>query len=210
MAKIKDHNLIPPGGWRFVERATGLRFEADNWNDLVAAVTRHRQYKGLSIEGLVDEIEEQLCMGLSTEFCKPAPGEDYRPVNDLTQALTTEMAISANRALVETLKRAVLGESVWNDPAEAKARADVCRTCPFNKPTKNCSCHAVYRAINLLIPKAREQPGLGVCMACGCSLQAKVNLPAEVVVASQNPSTVFPKWCWQKNSAVPFEAGSNP
>ena len=210
MARIKNFNLIPPGGWRFVERSTGVRFESDCWTDLVRAVRDHRKYKGLPTDTVEQDIEEQLCTGLSTEYCQPAEGEDYRPVNDLTQQLTTEMAISANRALLETLKRAVTGESVWEDPAVVAGRAEICRTCPFNKPSKNCSCHNVYRAINLLVPRAREQAGLGVCMACGCSLQAKVNLPMSVIRASQNPGTTFPDWCWQKNSAVPFETASNP
>jgi len=210
MAKIKNFNLVPPGGWRFVERTTGVRFTKDNWSDLLRAVTEHRKYKGLPTETVSDEIQEQLCSGLSTEFCQPADGENYQPVNDLTQQLTTEMAISANAALTATIKRAVEGQDVWNSPEESAARAAVCRTCPFNKPTKNCSCHMVYRLINMMIPASRTHDGLGVCMACGCSLQAKVNLPMEVVQASQNPSTSFPEWCWQKNSAVPFETSANP
>lgn len=200
MATLNSKRDIPPGGWVYVERETGQRFSEFNFPDLLAKVTAHRTYKGLPLEGLANIIEEQICIGLGTEFCKPAPGEDYRPVKDLTQALTTDMAVGANKALLEFVK----GGLAWEEAEEVKRRAAICRNCPFNKQASGCSCHAIYRMLELLVPGAKKQPGISVCMACGCSLQVKVNMPVPVVTASLTPGTAFPTWCWQ-NGMQPLD-----
>lgn len=197
MATLKALRDVPPGGWKYVERETGQRFESDDYDGLKAAVRRHREYKGLPVDDLDTLIQSQLCLGLSTEHCKPAPGEDYRPVTNKTQSLTASMALAANKAFMAF---ALIGFT-FNEKAEADRRAAICRTCPFNTPASGCSCHAIYRTIEATIPAARKQPGISVCMACGCSLQAKVNLPDSVVVASASPDVVFPTWCWQREIA---------
>ena len=193
MATLKNSREVPPGGWVYVERETGLRFAEDSFSDLVKRVTDHRNYKGLPVDDVPRLIEDQICLGLGPDICNPRPGEDYRPIKDLTQNLTSDMAAAANRSLIEFVK----GGLQFNDRTESVRRADICRTCPFNKPASGCSCHTIYRMIELLIPKSRQQPGVSVCMACGCSLQAKVNMPDSVVIASNSAATAFPPWCWQ-------------
>lgn len=207
MATLRNMRDIPPGGWHYVERATGVRFEADSFDDLVRKVKSHREYKGIDVATTGIDVQRQLCLGLTDAECTPEPGETYRPVKDLTQSLSTDLAVSANRALLQFVK----GGMQFVDPAVAESRAAICRTCPFNKPAKNCSCHAIYRMIQLLIPSSRQKEGISVCMACGCSLQAKVNMPQEVIDASNAPETVFPDWCWQAaKSAEPVEPSPNP
>lgn len=194
MALLKSSREVPPGGWKYVERETGQRFESDDYDHLVASVRRHREYKGLPVDDLDTLIQSQICLGLTTEECRPQPGETFRPVTNLTQRLTADMALSANKALLVWLK----GGMDLVDKAEADRRAAVCRTCPFNTPASGCSCHGIYRMIEFLTPTARRQPGLSVCMCCGCSLQAKVNLPAEAVRASLSKEVSLPPWCWQR------------
>jgi len=197
---LKNLREVPPGGWKYVERETGQRFEADCYEDLVGEVRKHRAYKNLAVDDLDSLIQSQMCLGLSTEQCRPVPGEDYQPVTNLTNRLTGSMAASANKALVGFMA----GGFQFNDKAEADRRAGICRTCPLNTLASGCSCHAIYRALELTIPKARKQPEISVCMACGCSLQLKVNLPDTVIKDSMNPESVFPPWCWQR------EMGGNP
>jgi hypothetical protein len=194
MALLKSSRDVPPGGWKYVERETGQRFESDDYDHLVATVRRHREYKNLPVDDLDNLIQSQICLGLTTEECRPLPGEDYRPVSNLTQRLTADMAASANKAFFEFAK----GGFHFVDKAEADRRAAICRNCPFNTPASGCSCHGIYRTIEFLIPSARRQPGLSVCMCCGCSLQAKVNMPDDVVRASLSPEVSLPPWCWQQ------------
>jgi hypothetical protein len=197
MALIKSFRDVPPGGWRYLQPETGVNFTSDNYEDLIRQIIPHRQYKNLPHESVHLDVQRQLCSGLSTEWCHPEVDEIYRPVKDLTARLTTSMALSVTKAIVAALAEVATGKSPLAPVQEAQRRAAICRGCPFNKPSSLCSCSAVYKAIEAAIPKDRRQPGISVCMACGCSLQAKVNLPMDVVSASNQPDTVFPAHCWQ-------------
>lgn len=209
MALIKSFRDVPPGGWRYVQPETGVRFECDTFEGLVAMVRPHRDYKGIGHDTLSQDIQRQICAGLSTSWCQTEPGEDYRPVEDLTSRLTTGMALSLGKAVVGALAEVAAGRTPLCSLEEARARAAVCRGCPFNKPASLCSCSAVYKAIEASIPKDRRHPGISVCMACGCSLQAKTNLPLEVVNASNSLEVVFPSWCWQRPGAPLQGTGSS-
>ena len=194
MASIKHFRIVPPGGWRYLQPETRVWFTSDTFADLVSQVTIHRGYKGLPTENVGTDIERQLCWGLTEEQCQPEPGEDYRPVRDLSSELTVGMALSFSKALVAFFSGG--GQIVPKE--ESARRADICRGCPFNKPSKSCPCTSVYSLVEAFIPKDRKETGVSVCMACGCSLQAKVLVPAEVVAASLPPETVVPPWCWQR------------
>jgi len=194
MARIKHFRIGPPGGWRYVEPSTGLRFSSDTYEDLTSQVRVHREYKGIPLEGLARDIETQMCSGLSEEWCQPEPGEDYLPVRDLTSELTTGMALSLGKAVAAF----VASGAAFVPKAQAESRAAICRGCPFNKPSKLCSCSAVYSVVEALIPKDRRETGVSVCMACGCSLQAKVNLPDATIAASLAAGLTLPPWCWQE------------
>lgn len=202
MATIRSFRDTPPGGWRYVQPETGVRFESDNWDDLLRQILPHRRYKGIPLETLEQDVQRQLCLGLDEAWCRPEPGEDYRPVKDLSSRLSTPLAFSLTRAIAGAVAEVAAGRAALADPAEAARRADICRRCPFNKPASMCSCSAIYKAIDLAIPKDRRLVGLGVCMACGCTLQAKVNLPQAVVEASNSPDVVFPSWCWQPGAPL--------
>jgi len=201
MALIRSFRDVPPGGWRYVQPETGVRFECDTFEGLVAMVRPHRDYKGIPSTTLAADIQRQLCISLDTSWCAPEPGEDYRPVEDLTSRLTTSMALSLGKAVAGVLAEVAAGRTPLCPPEEAAARAAVCRGCPLNKPASLCSCSAVYKAIEASIPKDRRQAGISVCMACGCSLQAKANLPLGVVQAANSPGVTFPPWCWQRLDA---------
>lgn len=194
MARLKHHSIVPPGGWRYVQPETAARFAGDTLPELVRQVRAHREYKGLAVDSVALDLERQLCAGLDGDWCTPEPGEDYRPVRDLTAELTTAMALSLGKAITAF----VAGGGQFVEKAEAERRAAICRGCPFNKPAKLCACSSVYGVVEVLIPKDRKEPGVSVCMACGCSLQAKVNLPAEVIAASLVKELVLPNWCWQR------------
>lgn len=200
MALLKHLRIVPPGGWRYVQPETAVRFESDDFDDLKRQIKAHRTYKGLPLDTIDHDVQSQLCAGLGPEWCTPEPGEDYRPVRDLTAELTTGMAISLGKAVTSF----VAGGGELVDKATAERRAAICRGCPFNKSAKLCSCSAVYAVVEALIPKDRREPGISVCMACGCSLQAKVNLPNEVIAASLSPETVLPSWCWQNEARHPL------
>jgi hypothetical protein len=199
MATIKDLNTIPHGGWRYIQPETGARFEGESLRELAAKVSAHRAYKGLPADDVALDIQRQLCVMLSDGQCAAEEGEDYRPVKDLSASLTLSMAVSLGKFLVNHFSNG--GELVPKE--EAERRAAICRTCPLNKPARLCPCFAAYKAIEFCVPPDRKPEGISVCMACGCSLQAKVNAPIEVIHASLPEDIVLPSWCWQARPATP-------
>lgn len=194
--------MTPPTGWSYRERATGQWFFHTTRNELIQKVREHREYKGLPLDTIVADIEDQICLRLDERWCRACDGETYTPIKDRTTGLTTEMANAANRAIISFIKGAVVsflkGESPFVAPEVAKARAATCFGCPFNKPLNGCSCQEAYKVIEALIPAKRHQPGSHICAACGCSLQAKINMPDDVIRASITPQMTFPPWCWQR------------
>lgn len=195
--------MIPPGGWTYRERATGHWFVADSRAILIKDVVAHREYKGLPTDTAEHDIEEQICLRLDDRWCRACDeGERYEPVIDRTKGLTTEMAFAANRAIISFIKGAIValftGKSAFVDPEVRKARADICRGCPFNKPLNGCSCQEAYKVIEKLIPEKKQEPGVHICASCGCSLQAKINMPDAVIRESMAPGMTFPPWCWQR------------
>lgn len=204
MATLKDrtHTVTPPGGWRYVQPETGVQFATRSWQSLVSEVREHREYKGIPVETVELDIERQICMRDTGGQCIPEPGEDYRPVADLTARLTTSMAVSLTKGVATFLA----GGAQWVDKAEAERRAAICRGCPFNKPASLCSCSSVYKLLDSLVPSERHLQGVSVCMACGCTLQAKANMPIEAVQASLPPGITLPPFCWQKDSRQPLAA----
>lgn len=208
MALIRSYRDVPPGGWRYTQPETGVSFSSDNYDDLIRQIRPHREYKGLPVESVELDVQRQLCLALTESQCKPEPDEVYRPVTDLTARLTTGMALSLGKAVVAALAEVATGKLPFATKEEAAARAATCRGCPFNKPASLCSCSPVYKAIEATIPKDRMQAGISVCMACGCSLQAKVNLPLKVVKAGNSSEVVFPPWCWQRPDA-PLNGGGS-
>lgn len=198
MAMLRDrrHVNVPPGGWRYVQPETGVWFNSDTFEDLVSAVSRHREYKGLPRDDIPGDVEHQICTSLGPDWCFPEFGEDHRPVRDRTAELTTAMVLGLSKALAVF----ILKGAVFVDAAEAEARAKTCRGCPFNKPASACACAKAYDVIESLIPQDRRLAGISVCMACGCSLQAKANLPLEVIKAVLPADMVLPSWCWQRDA----------
>lgn len=58
------YHAIPPGGWWFLEKRTGLRVEAETFHGLVDQVIEHRKYKELEPTDHAEvwrEVEQAIC-----------------------------------------------------------------------------------------------------------------------------------------------------
>jgi hypothetical protein len=193
MPALKSLNNVPPGGWRYLQPGTNVWFYENNWDLLVSKVQTHRKYKDIEVGDVSADIQAQICMSMTNGECRPVGDEEMRPVIDRTSRLTPDMVMSLSKGLLSFILRG----ATWVDKEEADRRAEICRGCPFNKPAALCSCSAAYQTINKVVPAERIPAGIDVCMACGCSLKAKVNLPIEVVADSLQKDQQFPSFCWQ-------------
>ena len=188
--RLIHESIIPRGGWAYLEPKTGVWLHGDDFFSLVAQVRAHREFKGIQIDTLVDDVTTQVCQRLGPAAC--TEWDEYYP--DKTDQLSQELMFSFNSAVLEFLK----GGLQTVDATEASRRAEICRRCPFNKSTKTCSCSLFYKALNAALPASMKDPSLQVCSVCGCSLQAKVWMPENVINASSS-GTAFPSHCWQKD-----------
>jgi len=204
MATLISDSRVPYWGWYYVEQSTGYRFEGSSYQDLVSKVRLHRAHAGLSVDGVEEDIQRQLCLRLDRASCRPEPGEEYRPVEDKTRAFGADHLVRANKALASFLAS---GAS-FVDTSLLDWRADVCARCPFNRPVGSCSCSFLYAMVKSSVPEERRRPWLGVCAACGCSLALKANLP-QAVIENSNTDEIrenLPPWCWQSVPAQDQEA----
>jgi hypothetical protein len=196
MAILRRQQEIPPD-FRYVQMETGCDMTAATPGQLVRKVIEHRLHKGLGPlepEEVWLEIQRQICSGLGPIYCRPEPGEKWRPIKSLARELTLEKVQAFSEGLIAFFRSGAR----LVDEEVAKARGDTCRGCRFNIHAKGCLCEPFYKLIALLVPKARQQKDLRICAACGCSLQAKVNLPDESVRQSNaGRDLVFPDYCWQ-------------
>jgi hypothetical protein len=194
MAKLMNKRETPPTQWRYVEMETGYLFEGIDYEDLVRKVRVHRDYKGLpsDLATVQELVDTQLCLTLPDGVCRRGPG-DIPQIEDRTHAISGVQIMNFNKALFTFLKEGMSFE----EKEEAERRADVCAKCPLNKSLKQCSCSTFYKVVEKMIPEHRRDRRISVCAACGCSLQAKVNMPGSVLKASSDPALAFPEWCWQ-------------
>lgn len=154
-------------------------------DDLVAQVIGHRRHKGLGRTQrteISEDIERQVCERLGPEQCQPEPGEDWRPVKDIGRNISLEQVRAFSSFALAHMKNG--GELVAVDVA--RARAEKCLDCQFNQQITNCgACEKIYELVEKLVPADRRFDGLSVCRVCGCGLKVKVNVPIEVIRASE-------------------------
>lgn len=187
--RLTHTDCVPRGGWKYFQPETRIWITGDDFYSLRDRVKAHRKWKGIPDETADQDIIKQVCMRTGPGGCREY--EEYYP--DKTDQMTQENMFAFNRALMAFLKEK--GQTVSEQ--EAQRRAEICRSCPFNKPAVNCSCSTFYKAMSALLPSKMKLEGLEVCSVCGCSLKAKTWMPESVVSASSD-GTAFPKWCWQR------------
>lgn len=196
MARLKHRNQRPPGGLKYVQAETRLLLDGDNYNELVKKVLAHRQYKHLpraTKQEVEEDVERQMCARLSKNEChSEGPNDELRPVEE-NLVLTVS---SVTRFTAAALRWLATGAEVV--PMEQlKKRQEICATCPLNTSLRACKCSLFYKSIDALVPQARRHPDLRVCSACGCSCQAKVQMPLKMVIdADEGRNIRYPTVCW--------------
>lgn len=198
--KLLTNSTVPPGGFRFTEKATGEKLTAPTWPDLIDVVRRHRQANGITTNGdLEAEIEDQLCQVLPAGFCKRESGGAYDP--HIAHSIGVSQMIEGTKTLLAWYLSG--SQRVTQDVANNRAR--VCSGCHFNQLPSGCtSCNqnAVHEVVNKITggEKPEGASHLEGCLICGCSLKAKVWLPLETIQKHTSDETngKFPEWCWAK------------
>lgn len=184
----------------YFQKETEFTIKAENRDNLVDLVVKHRQYRNLHPQqpALVAlDIERQICVRLGHDECRPEGGEDKWVARDGRKPGVTMSGVLAfsKAALAFIASGAELAPM-----EEVHRRAAGCRGCPLNQPMTGCACNIFYKALDAAIPRSRKLEGLHVCRACDCSLVAKVNLTAEqIIVSNKGRQITWPaQECFQR------------
>lgn len=201
MALLKRTNTTPPGGWVYLQAETQFTMKAENLDALIGLVVAHREYRSLTPVDrptIQKEISRQICSKLGHGDCKPEGKDDPWVARDGTKPIVRmSQMIAFSKAAMAFVASG--GELVPME--EVHRRASICLRCPLNQPVVGCSCGIFYKAIAAAVPASRTIEGLNLCMACSCSLVAKVNLTEEQVRISNDGRKIdWPEGvgCWQK------------
>lgn len=197
MAVLKHQGTAPPGGFKYKQLETGLTMTGDSLQDLVAKVASHRRYKGLKPDGeemIALEVQRQICTRLGKEDCKEETGGDKWVPVPVMPRFTLQDFLAFSRTMLEFIK--VGGAIVPID--EAQRRRAICVACPLNQRATGCKCSVFYKAVEAAVPKERRWDDLHVCQLCSCSLQAKVQVPMDVLIADRRKID-WPVHCWMKD-----------
>ncbi len=198
MATLKHRNTQPPGGFSYYQKDTRYLLKGDSLGELTDRVVRHRKYRNLlptDAETVQLEIERQICTRLGSYHCRAEGTEDeWVPIENHGPLVTLSAITGFSAAALEWIKTG--HELVPIE--EANRRRDICISCPLNSPVGGCKCSAFYNLVSSIVPRERQLEDLYVCHACACSLQAKANLPMNVVHESNEGRKLdFPAYCWQ-------------
>jgi hypothetical protein len=145
---------------------------------------------------VLEDIERQVCERLGPELCQAESGEDWKPVKDIGRNISLDQVRAFSSFALAHMKNG--GELV--PVGNARTRAEKCLDCQFNQQITNCgACEKVYEMVEKLVPAERRFGGLSVCRICGCGLKVKVNVPIEVIRASEEERSLqYPPAgkCW--------------
>ncbi|MGB2185068.1 MAG: hypothetical protein ACPH5P_00165 [Akkermansiaceae bacterium] len=180
-------NFPAPYAWTEPDGTT-LR-PVRNISQLLHFISSHRTHHGGDLApGWEHRVCNQLCEQPELESCcSPGDGTYTRKVSVMD---IKRFALTATRWVAEG------GKLVDSDTAHQ--RASVCASCPENVKASGClGCSAVVpkllKLLNGNTTSYDEQ--LKACNVCGCQLQAKVWMPAEVM---SEGAEGFPDHCWIK------------
>jgi hypothetical protein len=201
MARLNNQWETPPDGWVYTQLETQTRIELQpngSLPELVNLVVEHRRWKGLHPQDHASvrlDVERQICASMPPGVCQGEAGEVYEPLNDQSRVLNLDKIQSFSRGLLEWVRTGaqMVAEEI------GLARGDVCRGCPFNKTPKSCSCAPLWLLLASIIPSHRRQHNLHICGICGCTLEAKVLAPADVLRETERGlNHRYPPHCWMR------------
>jgi len=189
-----DLRTTPPSGWRYVEE-TGVSFTHHNYTAIMSMIREHRRAVGLPIHGdWIEQVKARMCEQNPSMRCHDAEVKERVWLAEDVMRFAT------------TLKEKIVSGEPMVDDTEQSRRATICAACPKNGYIACRICGPLGELITSLLgghkppPEANELHGKA-CLACGCSLAAKINYPLSVlqnVDAQLGTQPDYDSRCWMR------------
>lgn len=175
-AYIINKKQIPyGGGFHYTDPNSGMDIFGTTFQMVIDRTVEHRRANGYPIGlGLVDEIEEQLCLTYPNECTEgdgSIPRKTQHTLQDIVNGTRVMLAFKSSGSNIVSRE-------------EAERRAKICIGCPYNASfIKPCSgiCQELRSLVNWIIDQQGTQydSKLHSCNLCGCFLQASIWLRLE-------------------------------
>ncbi len=199
--KLKDLSLVPPTGYAYTCPCCGVQIDGRSLYETVRMVTAHRIANGLSRANEIDvdeDVQTQLCQQLGDSFCKNIAADSWNFRMDI------DTIKAGTRTLMSWATESVKGGNPYCSQEEAERRAAICATCFANKRMGECLSCGLGNLISSLMAESVDagttklDDKLQSCMVCGCLLQKKVHIRADLIKSSDIQKAAYaeiPK-CW--------------
>lgn len=182
---------IPPGGWKYVQPETETEIRGGDYYSLIEKVRRHRHLNYLDTREIEDQVQAQICEGMST---------DARAIYCRDSAVHPNLEPHASIAFddVKHFLKTIRNTRRFVAQSEADRRSEICASCPRNTAIAGCSACRNLIGLVFNVIGNRHTPldaRLRACGVCGCELKTAVHLPLEAFpkVAGHE----YPPWCWR-------------
>lgn len=193
-----NKSVVPPGGFVYVEPASGVEFRHTVFDEILNRVRLHRIANGFPLPpGWQDEVESAMC-----EHHGPETWQFVDESSDNREPRRVHISDVLNFvAVVRAWVAAEQGEK-FVSPEEAERRAEICAGCPYNQAIDGCQpCQdlagKVYRLLGGRTTKWDHM--LKGCAICSCS-GAQVHITLRILHKGVPPemNEKFPTGCWKK------------
>jgi hypothetical protein len=200
MRKLLTYDVSPPvdgedRSYRYTHPESGhVTFASDYWT-WKQKILEYRKDNGLSIDGVMERAEDQLCGTLPPDRCSYEAG-DPAPIS-------VNFGVGKVREWVTSVINLITGPEGFVDQETAETRATTCVRCPYNVQVEGGCGGGCQKLVEMFTPgmlkrKTRQDERLKSCAVCGCFNRVSVHFPLTVLEKSANVGADWPDWCWHK------------
>lgn len=196
MLTIGETFATPPGGWRFTDPVSGMKFPVTTGSvatlrSILSEVATHRTATG----GDLNPGWEERVVDL---MCQQHP--DYPCVHDVDPGMRSLRFSDVVRFLTVMAEHVSNGLETVSDE-EANRRELICLRCPKRTSESFCAgCKSLKRTVESVVKhkQTKHAADIGSCHVCGCLLKVKLWMPLEVL---GNDGLDYPPHCWLSPTA---------
>lgn len=183
-------NLYPRDGYMFKDTDGSIHRSTKGWKDLIVRVGDYRRRNGKPMGNVEAEVHAQACQN-NPSYCY----DSDRVVTQVQNYPVKTLKSSVLQWLADVRRRKPELQFV---PAElAAARANVCASCPFNKPLPSGGCSSCKAAIGEIraqvLANKKVDQRLHTCERLGVDNAVLSHLEHPTM---ENPN--LPDHCWFK------------
>jgi len=190
MLEPVNKNETPPGGYKYTDPRTGMKFDDNSIFGIYPRVSRAWFANDI-------EFPDNWKAVIDHEICEQNPQMESREIGVPERVLTFQDV----ERFASSVKKWLEKGAQFVSSEEAERRAAICAKCQFNKPLRmcfGCTKTLTWVAERAGWPQTSRDSELQGCVICGCVLKLKCQLPLEAIDNAGIEN--WPSHCWQSTT----------